>query len=191
MNTSFFITKCLSMSKWYRGYEWMLSKFLPCLFTNQQIVPRGFYVQHFIRSLCWDDEKCLHTHADVPNLRNAWLIYHSIWGVTSIRCCILRIVVKRIAQHKDLTMNFISLIRYVVIRIDWFQYFLNSNISCIFYENLDDKNIYLTFLKHKTSKKNWSDVYKANARLRNENIFFVIQNYFHYSSHLMNETSQI
>ena len=132
MNYSFFITYCLSMNQWYRGYEWMLSKFLPCLFTNQQIVPRGFYVQHFIRTLCWDDEKCLHTHADVPNLRNAWLIYHSIWGVTSIRCCILRIVVKRIAQHKDLTMNFISLIRYVVIRIDWFQYFLNSNMSCIF-----------------------------------------------------------
>ena len=141
MNNSFFITKCLSMSQWYRGYEWMLSKFLPCLFTNQQIVPRGFYVQHFIRSLCWDDEKCLHTHADVPNLRNAWLIYHSIWGVTSIRCCILRIVVKRIAQHKDLTMNFISLIRYVVIKIDWFQYFLNSNMSCMVYWYFANRNI--------------------------------------------------
>ena len=179
MNNSFFITKCLSMSKWYRGYEWMLSKFLPCLFTNQQIVPRGFYVQHFIRTLCWDDEKCLHTHADVPNLRNAWLIYHSIWGVTSIRCCILRIVVKRIAQHKDLTMNFISLIRYVVIKIDWFQYFLNSNMSCMVYWYFANRNIRLT------------DVYKSMAKDRNENIIFVIQNYFHYSSHLMNETSQI
>ena len=77
----------------YRACEWILSKFLPCLFTYHHIVHNDLYVQHFIRGL--DDEKYLRTRVDVPNLRNAWLIYHSIWVVTSIRCCIPRMLVKK------------------------------------------------------------------------------------------------